>query len=151
MTFLTYTTMPLLGGVLGITISNLGGSWPPQSLKITVSLSCQTEVGSYIVYDIITGKTPWYRQLWLETEQNQLTCPYLYHHTFIERCHRNHYIKFGCEPTSLELKNDNFLSAAKLKLVVILSMMSQGTSRLPRMQCKSEENGAKILEFLWLH
>ena len=38
------------------------------------------------------------------------TSPYLYHYSFIKRCFRNHYIKFGWELPSQELKNDISLS-----------------------------------------
>ena len=56
-------------------------------MAIFYTSSCQT--GSHIVYVkeipmMSLSENPWYRQLWLENQLNQLTLPYLYHHTFIE-------------------------------------------------------------------
>ena len=60
---------------------------PPRAKKCDL-YTCQS--GSHIVKDIIWN--PLVKQLWLENEQNWLTFPLLYHHTFVDRSHWNHYL-----------------------------------------------------------
>ena len=97
-------------------LSGLSDIW-----LIWPNVNCQTEVGGHIVYDVIR-KTSWCRRLWPNSEQRLLTFPCLYHHTFIQRFCRNHFIKFWGKLTLPELKKWQF--SMPVKLATILSMMS---------------------------
>ena len=85
---------------------------PSQKMAFFYTQTCQT--GSHIVYvkrmlmTSLLGK-PLVQQLKLEKEQNWLTFPYLYHHTFAERCLMDHYIKFGGKVILPESTDGNFL------------------------------------------
>ena len=59
----------------------------------------------------------------LQMSKNQFTFPYFYHHTFVERCVRNHFMKFRGELTPQSQKWQ-FSTSQLSQLVAILSMTS---------------------------